>query len=139
MDTEDISDIENNIYPYDEYDEYDDYDEYEIDEPSTEPNNSSVNINENNLELGLSYSLFDSRTEYLFVNKCLTLVNGPLPSYAYYQSNDEILDFWDDLEYKYYPIIYWYLVDNEYINDYDIHSLKEIVIDFVNSYFENRQ
>lgn len=89
------------------------------------------------------YPIFDSTSEYLFINKCLTLMHGPLPSYAYYQSNDDIINFWNDLDDNYYPIIFNYLIENEFI---DIHpefnntitSMKNEVIDFVFSYFSNR-
>jgi len=89
------------------------------------------------------YPIFNSTTEYLFVNKCVTLIHGHLPSYAYYQSNDEITNFWYELEDNYYPIIFNYLIENEFI---DIHpefnntitSMKNEVIDFVFSYFSNR-
>jgi len=89
------------------------------------------------------YPIFNSTTEYLFVNTCVTLIHGHLPSYAYYQSNDEITNFWYELEDNYYPIIFNYLIENEFI---DIHpefnntitSMKNEVIDFVFSYFSNR-
>ena len=87
------------------------------------------------------YPIFDSTSEYLFVNKCLSLMHGPLPAYAYYQSNDEIINFWNDLEDEYFPVIYNYLVENEFIDEVQlnmIESMKNAVIDFVFSYFENR-
>lgn len=89
------------------------------------------------------YPIFDSTSEYLFVNKCLTLMHGPLPAYAYYQSNDEIINFWDELDDNYYPIIFNYLIENEFIDIYPefdntITSMKNEVIDFVFSYFSNR-
>lgn len=89
------------------------------------------------------YPIFDSTSEYLFVNKCLTLMHGPLPAYAYYQSNDDIINFWDELEDNYYPIIFNYLIENEFIDihpefDNTITSMKNEVIDFVFSYFSNR-
>jgi hypothetical protein len=89
------------------------------------------------------YPIFNSTSEYIFVNKCLTLMHGKLPSYAYYQSNDEIINFWNELSDEYYPIIYNYLVENEFIDinpafDMSIPSIKNSVIDFVFSYFENR-
>ena len=95
------------------------------------------------------YPTFDSQSEYLFVNKCLTLIYGPLPSYAYYQSNDDVKHFWDDLEDDYYPMIYNYLIETEFIegiNTPDLDSsnfehilyIKNAVINFVYTYFENR-
>ena len=93
----------------------------------------------NDEEMQLYYPTFDSKTEYLFVNKCLSLINGRLPDYAYYQSNEDIKNFWTELEDEYFPEIYWYLVDNDYIDDADTPSMKDEVLDFVDSYFENRQ
>lgn len=89
------------------------------------------------------YPIFDSTSEYLFVNKCLTLMHGPLPAYAYYQSNDDIINFWNELDDNYYPIIFNYLIENEFIDihpefDNTITSMKNEVIDFVFSYFSNR-
>lgn len=93
------------------------------------------------------YPPFNSETEYLFVNKCLTLIYGPLPDYAYYRSNDEILNFWIDLEDEYYHIIYNYLIENEYIDDIntpdlDINNYDHVIYmklgvhNFVSLYFE---
>jgi len=87
------------------------------------------------------YPIFDSTTEYLFVNKCLTLIHGRLPSYAYYQSNDDITNFWNDLDDEMYPIIFNYLIENEFIDfqeDNTLPFMKNQVIDFVFSYFSNR-
>jgi hypothetical protein len=89
------------------------------------------------------YPIFNSTSEYLFVNKCLTLMHGKLPDYAYFQSNNEIVNFWNELSDEYYPIIYNYLVENEFIDinpafDMSNPSIKNSVIDFVFSYFENR-
>ena len=89
------------------------------------------------------YPIFDSTSEYLFVNKCLTLMYGLLPSFAYYQSNDDITNFWNELDDNYYPIIFNYLIENEFIDihpefDNTITSMKNEVIDFVFSYFSNR-
>lgn len=112
----------------DEIDEFDEFDEFHEMSES---------------EWNRYYPIFDSSSEYLFVNKCLTLMHGPLPSYAYYQSNDDITNFWNELEDNYFPIIFNYLIENEFI---DIHpefnntvsSMKNEVIDFVFSYFSNR-
>lgn len=95
------------------------------------------------------YPTFDSQSEYLFVNKCLTLMHGQLPSYAYYQSNDEVVNFWNELDDDYYPVIYNYLIETEFIdgiNTPDLDSdnfehilyMKNAVIHFVFTYFENR-
>jgi hypothetical protein len=89
------------------------------------------------------YPIFDSTSEYQFVNKCLTLMHGKLPDYAYFQSNNEIVNFWNELSDEYYPIIYNYLIENEFIDihptfDNTVHVMKNSVIDFVFSYFENR-
>jgi hypothetical protein len=86
---------------------------------------------------------FNSQTEYLFVNKCLSIMHGPLPNYAYFQSNDEVVNFWDELEDQQFIDIYYYLIENEYIDehqDFDntIQFMKNQVIDFVYYYFENR-
>ena len=97
------------------------------------------------------YPTFDSQSEYLFVNKCLTLMHGPLPSYAYYQSNDDVKHFWDDLEDDYYPMIYNYLIENDFLDEEfidtqnldatdieDIYYMRNAVYEFVCTYFENR-
>ena len=67
---------------------------------------SSILENMTEEEIERCYPNFDSTTEYLFVNKCLSLIYGPLPSYAYYNSNDDIKDFWLELEDEHYPTIY---------------------------------
>jgi len=98
------------------------------------------------------YPTFDSETEYLFINKCLTLMHGPLPGYAYYQSNVEIVNFWNELSDEYFPVIYNYLIENEFLDDNysntpdlnvsnseDMNYMKNAVTDFVYSYFQNRQ
>ena len=89
------------------------------------------------------YPHFDSESEYLFINKCLTLIHGRLPDYAYYQSNDEVENFWFELNDECFETIYMYLIENEFIDDdaiiNDKKSMKEKVLDFVFSYFENRQ
>jgi len=89
------------------------------------------------------YPIFDSKSEYLFVNKCLTLMHGKLPDYAYYQSNNEIVHFWDELEIEYYTTIYDYLIENEFIHFHPAYDntnvfMKNEVLNFVFSYFENR-
>jgi hypothetical protein len=93
------------------------------------------------------YPTFNSTTEYLFINKMLTLIHGRLPDYAYYQSNDEIKNFWNELEYGKFPIIFTYLIeidfidteiDNTDLSDENKKKIKKEVIDFVNFYFENR-
>ena len=94
------------------------------------------------------YPTFNSTTEYLFINKMLTIMHGRLPDYAYYTSDDKIKNFWNELEIKYYPIIFTYLIENDIIDsdldETDISNenkekMKNEVIEFVNFYFENRQ
>lgn len=54
---------------------------------------------------------------YLFVNFFLTLMYGTkLPSYCYYDSNDELHLFYNSLSSINKQQIYKYLVDNKYIN-----------------------
>ena len=85
-----------------------------------------------------SQHFFDYKSQYLFVNHCLTLIHGQnLPSYCYYQGNDEIENFWNELNNDEFEIIYWYLVDNDFIGDYDCESMKNEVLDFIDCYFEN--
>jgi hypothetical protein len=81
---------------------------------------------------------FDYNTQYLFVNQCITLIYGQnLPSYCYYNGNDEIENFWNKLNNDEFEIIYWYLVDNDFIEDYNCDSMKNEVLDFIDCYFEN--
>jgi hypothetical protein len=123
---------------------------FSSDENNLESSNQSNQSNEmTEEEWNQYYPTFNSQTEYLFINKCLSIIHGPLPSYAYFQSNDEIQNFWNELEDEYYPVIYNYLIEIEFINDinsteldldnfeHQIH-MKYAVIDFVFTYFENR-
>ena len=117
--------------------------DYSYDEEEFIGNENEMGENEEMTEAEWNqyYPIFDSTSEYLFVNKCLTLMHGKLPDYAYFQSNDEIINFWNELSDEYYPIIYNYLVENEFIDEIlinDIPHMKNAVIDFVFSYFENR-
>jgi hypothetical protein len=117
--------------------------DYSYDEEEFIGNENEMGENEEMTEAEWNqyYPIFDSTSEYLFVNKCLTLIHGKLPDYAYFQSNDEIINFWNELSDEYYPIIYNYLVENEFIDEIlinDIPHMKNAVIDFVFSYFENR-
>jgi hypothetical protein len=123
---------------------------FSSDENNLESSNQSNQSNEmTEEEWNQYYPTFNSQTEYLFVNKCLTLIHGPLPSYAYFESNDEIQNFWNELEDEYYPVIYNYLIEIEFIDDINSTELdsdnfehqiymKNAVIDFIFTYFENR-
>ena len=92
------------------------------------------------------YPTFDSTTEYLFINNIMTIMHGYLPSYAYYTSNSEAVNFWNELEDDKYPIIFNYLIENEFIN-FDIDEkkmsykntiiMKNEVLNFVFLYFNN--
>jgi hypothetical protein len=67
-------------------------------------------------------------------------MHNNLPSYAYFQENNEVEYFWNELEDEYYPVIYYYLIDNhliEHINDdvETIYTMKASVLDFIDNYF----
>lgn len=50
-----------------------------------------------------------------FVNICLTELYGNLPSYCYYDSNDNLSIFWNELKSHDYSKIYSFLLMNNYI------------------------
>lgn len=80
---------------------------------------------------------FDSTTEYIFVNKCLTLLHGNLPSYCYYDCNDELYNFWNEVTLQEFDIIYKYLCEINYIKHEpnDTQNHVTIVMNFVNEFF----
>lgn len=88
----------------------------------------------------ITHQFFDSKTEYIFINICLSLIYDKLPSYAYYYSNSDVNNFWLGLENKHFKIIYLYLIKNKYINNKYIninnYKIKNEVLNFVNKYFD---
>ena len=78
---------------------------------------------------------FDETSEYLFINHCLTLLYGNLPSYCYYTSNKDLDNFYDNLSEEEYIIIYKFLLDNYLIEYDDILSPEQAVFEFVEDYF----
>ena len=120
---------------------YYDYDSATESENDSVSNSSNDDFEDTENSSNSHYILpFSSDTQYIFVNACLTLMHGNLPSYAYFQGNDEIEYFWNDLEDEYFNVIYYYLLDNHLIN-YDgeneesIYTMKVAVLNFVDTYF----
>jgi hypothetical protein len=74
--------------------------------------------------------------EYLFVNELLTFLYGKLPSYCYYDSNNDLNNFWNNLKETEYDNIYNYLIKNKNFIGNDNKTKKENIINYVNNYYE---
>jgi hypothetical protein len=116
-------------YHDDYHDDYNDdyHDDYEqnIDDDNHDNQNNFV---------------FNQDEEYIFVNQMLNLLNGHthLPSYAYYDSNSRLNNFWNSLDTEDFILIYDYLVNRGYIVDDDTLDDEQVryhVLAFVRSYF----
>jgi hypothetical protein len=84
--------------------------------------------------------MFNQDEEYIFVNHLLNLLSGgtSLPSYAYYDSNNHLRNFWNSLDEDDFYQIYEYLADCDCINHDDTLNDEQIqnqVLSFVRSYF----
>jgi len=89
----------------------------------------------------LYYPPIDSHSQYIFVNNCLQILYGKLPSYCYYKPNDNFNNFWNKLNDNEFDEIYSYIIESYYITEDDFNKYykktkKEIVLDYVNSFFE---
>jgi hypothetical protein len=78
-------------------------------------------------------STFQPIEQYEFVNTFLNILYGKLPSYCYYQSDDDLKNFWNNLNITDYEIIEKYLVFNNYIQENIIGKSKENVLNFIKS------
>ncbi len=65
-------------------------------------------------------TIFD--TNVGFVNTCLNILYTKIPSYCYFTNDCELHHFYDNLKHEEKKIIYKYLVNNLYINDYIINE-----------------
>lgn len=83
--------------------------------------------------------IFNQDEEYIFVNQMLNLIYGSrLPSYAYYDSNTQVNNFWNSLEIDDFFLVYDYLVNEGYMlndNTLDDEQIRYQVLAFVRSYF----
>ncbi len=74
----------------------------------------------------------------VFVNNCLKLMYGKLPSYAYYDDINDTYHFYENLANEEKYIIYNYLVHNKFINPYVITAqyfcinFRKIIDDMIN-------
>ena len=59
-------------------------------------------------------SIFDEK--YIFINTCMTLLYGILPEYSYYESNEYIHYFFENVQEDEIIKIYYYLLEGGYIN-----------------------
>ncbi len=71
--------------------------------------------------------------EYEFVNTFLNILYGKLPSYCYYEPDDDLSNFWNNLTNNDYEIIEDFLVFNNYINKKVNKKSKENVINYINN------
>ena len=80
---------------------------------------------------------FSPFTQYIFVNLCMNKLYGKLPSYCYYDDNNNLDNFWNKLEEKDYEVIYNYLLELKLIEEVKSNNInyKDIVIDFVYDFF----
>ncbi len=69
--------------------------------------------------------------EYEFVNTFLNILYGKLPSYCYYQPEDDLSNFWNNVTEDHYEIIENFLVFNNYINHCITGKSKENVLNFI--------
>jgi hypothetical protein len=76
---------------------------------------------------------FQPTEQYEFINTFLNILYGKLPSYCYYESNDDLSNFWNNLTEDNYEIIKNFLVFNNYILENNISNSKENVLNFINS------
>jgi hypothetical protein len=74
---------------------------------------------------------FQSAEQYEFVNTFLNILYGKLPSYCYYNMDDDLSNFWDNLNIKDYEIIEDFLLLNNYIHNIIIGKSKENVLNFI--------
>lgn len=79
---------------------------------------------------------FSSNEEYLFVNYCMAMFYGKLPSYCYYFDNAEIYNFWNNLSNDEFKMIYDYLCFTNQIKNTNTLDISKLVIDFVDEYFD---
>ena len=76
---------------------------------------------------------FQPFEQFEFVNTFLNILYGKLPSYCYYQPDDDLSNFWNNLTVNDYEIIENFLVFNNYIQEIIIGKSKENVLNFINS------
>ena len=74
---------------------------------------------------------FQPTEQYEFVNTFLNILYGKLPSYCYYDSDDDLSNFWDNLNVNDYEIIENFLVFNNYIQKNNQNNLKDNVLNFI--------
>ena len=78
-------------------------------------------------------------THFEFVNFCLNLLHGKLPSYCFYDDDLDAMKFWDELSDEEYETIHIYLTEFNYIDDLDPvneeMSIKNQVMTFVDTFF----
>ena len=74
---------------------------------------------------------FQPTKQYEFVNTFLNILYGKLPSYCYYDSDDDLSNFWDNLNVNDYEIIEKFLVFNNYIQKNNQNNLKDNVLNFI--------
>ncbi len=74
---------------------------------------------------------FEPIEEYEFVNTFLNILYGKLPSYCYYQPEDDLSNFWNNVTEDHYEIIENFLVFNNYINKRITEKSKENVLNFI--------
>ncbi len=78
---------------------------------------------------------FNPSEEYEFVNTFLNILYGKLPSYCYYEPEDDLSNFWNNLTEDNYEIIENFLVFNNYIKEHNIGKSKENVINFIKNIY----
>jgi hypothetical protein len=76
---------------------------------------------------------FQPTEQYEFVNTFLNILYGKLPSYCYYDSDDELTNFWNNLTDTDYSIIEEYLIGNLFINTNNKKKSKDNVLNFFKS------
>ena len=69
--------------------------------------------------------------KYEFVNTFLNILYGKLPSYCYYDPDDDLSNFWNNLTEEHFEIIENFLVFNNYIDDHIIDNAKKNVLNFI--------
>ncbi len=74
---------------------------------------------------------FQPAEEYEFVNTFLNILYGKLPSYCYYEPEDDLSNFWNNVTEDHYEIIENFLVFNNYIDGHIIGKSKQNVINFI--------
>lgn len=133
---------------------HNDNNDYLYDSPTTtedESDNDSFSYHSDNdsdeLNTHISQVPWSHNTEYIFVNQCLCLdaygyPTQSLPSYAFYQDNNDLHFFWDTLSINDYERIYLYLrntgflFDDDIINSFTDSEIINRVISFRQTYFE---